>query len=100
MGGGGLSDHDIWQLNKLYGCKAATCPAGTDSRTRWHGGQCPSNSVQVESSWFSVKCQSCCQQVDVQRPTAPKWFGTAPFCNGACPSGWTYVQRSAAGDGA
>ena len=27
------------------------------------------------------------------------WFGTAPKCEGDCPSGWTYCETSKTGDG-
>ncbi len=28
-----------------------------------------------------------------------RWFGTAPFCRGSCPSGWSPMRRDKSGDG-
>ena len=105
----GLSDHDIWQVRKLYGCAETTCPAGTYSRVRWYGtapfcrGTCPANSVEVQESRFhgafcfagtKKKCKSCCR---LTARTEMRWFGTAPICDGDCPVGWTQVRTSRRG---
>jgi hypothetical protein len=106
-----LSDHDIWQVRKLYGCDTTSCPAGHYSKFKWYGtgpfcsGQCPATSTQVASSRFhgafcftgtKKKCESCCR---LTARTEERWFGTAPFCDGECPVGWTQVRRSVFGDG-
>jgi len=108
----GLSAHDIWQVKKLYNC-LEDCPNGFYTKKFYRGtapfcsGTCPRTSREIGRSktgggstcWTGTKahCQSCCKQVTT---TQRKWFGTAPFCNGRCPSGWTYVRRSKRGNGA
>lgn len=106
----GLSDHDVWQFKKLYNC-LATCPSGHYEKIFYSGrapvcavrATCPNSAAEIgrarSNCWFGTKakCKSCCKRVT---RTVFKWFGTAPFCNGRCPSGWTYVKRSKSGDGA
>ena len=108
----GLSDHDIWQAKKLYNC-LDTCPNGHYKKTAYYGtapfcnGQCPSKWREIgrhrsgggATCWTGSKahCATCCKRVTA---TVYKWFGTAPFCDGECPSGWTYVKRSKTGGGA
>lgn len=107
----GVSDHDAWQMSKLYSC--SSCPSGYSEKTDYYGtapfcaGSCPSNWLEIgrhksgdgSTCWFGTKahCKSCCKSVAA---TEYRWYGTAPFCSGSCPSGWTYVSRSKSGDGA
>ncbi len=108
----GLSDHDIWQAKKLYNC-LSTCPSTHYTKKFYEGkapfcaGSCPSDSEEIGRDkrgggsycWTGTKayCQSCCK---TEEENVYKWYGTAPFCSGECPSGWTYVKRDKRGDGA
>ena len=107
-----LSAEDIAQMNELYTCDK-TCPAGYDMTYKWYGtapfcnGKCPAGWTEVSRDksgdgnrcWTGSKayCKRCCKKVKVYQY---KWFGTAPFCNGKCPSGWTFLKSSKRGDGA
>ena len=80
---------------------------------RWYGtapfcnGKCPAGWVEVSRDksgdghrcWTGSKayCKRCCKKVPVYEY---KWFGTAPFCRGKCPSGWTFIKSSKKGNGA
>jgi len=107
-----LSAHDIWQIKALYKC-GGTCPTTHHKKVfykgsaPWCSGKCPSHSEEIgRSKWggghfcllgTKAKCKTCCRTVT---STAFKYFGTAPFCDGECPSGWTYVKKSKTGGGA
>ena len=73
---------------------------------RWFGtkpfcnGQCPGGWKYSgeRKSCTSGSQRKCCREVTA----APlpgggaqgcRWFGTRPFCNGQCPSGWTYTGK-------
>lgn len=107
-----LSAEDIAQMNELYTCDK-TCPSGYSMTYKWYGtapfcrGKCPAGWTEVSRDnsgdghrcWTGSKayCKRCCKKVTVYQY---KWFGTAPFCRGKCPSGWTFIKSDKRGDGA
>ncbi|KAF3935984.1 hypothetical protein ABW20_dc0103647 [Dactylellina cionopaga] len=49
----------------------------------------PANSYSPKDSYNSAPAAKNCIQ---------EWFGTAPLCDGACPSGWTEIRTNAKAD--
>lgn len=47
------------------------------------------------------KCSDIAWDVEdaLSRGGGSDWFGTAPFCDGKCPGGWTECETSKTGDG-
>lgn len=73
---------------------------------RWFGtkpfcdGQCPSGWKYSgeRRGCTSGSQRKCCREIAKAPLPGPvpqtcRWFGTPPFCNGQCPSGWTYSGK-------
>lgn len=85
---------------------AANSPSTALQECKWFGtkpfcdGKCPSgwNYTGKREGCTTGSRRYCCREVASAPIPGPvpqtcRWFGTRPFCNGQCPSGWTYSGR-------
>lgn len=82
---------------------ATNSPSAAIQECRWFGtkpfcdGKCPSGWSYTgrREGCTTGSRRYCCREVARPPISGPvpqtcRWFGTRPFCNGQCPSGWTY----------
>jgi hypothetical protein len=74
---------------------AGRCPAGWTSLQR-SGAGCVSGS-KVWCCEVGAGSRKSDRTGKLGTPITCEWFGTAPFCAGRCPAGWTLKGRSGAG---